>query len=178
MTNTIKLEGGGLDSVVCRHYNLLGDIFHHDAEKNGNYHIDGVRGHINIRAINRNIGGLDVKRPHGQQGFFDGRGVLIQDLSKVRRRFLDGKLYLHFTHLERSSGRNQDSAVPKRELKYRRELGIEFPKDFYYPEVFFRPRLEMIPSPWLPAPRFYKLLGSAINYPRSIKKVLLSKSGY
>jgi len=52
--------------------------------------------------------------------------------------FLEEK-YLHASFLTRSS-------KDLKKIKY--EIGEIFPKDFYYPEVFFKPRPDIVPSPW------------------------------
>jgi glycosyltransferase involved in cell wall biosynthesis len=169
-------QGESLDTVVVGYYNLLGDIFHYDSEKNGDYKIDNIKGHITIRAINMEISGLNVSKPHGQQGFFDGNGKLIQDLPKERRKFIKGKSYLHFTHLSRSS--EYDFNVPKRLKKQRKELGQVFPLDFFYPEVFFRPQPTFVPSPWNISPSIYELRAKIISPLRDLKKSLLRSSGY
>ena len=140
-------KGRYLESIVSRHYNIVGDIYHFQEEKAGMYDIDGEKGHLNLRFINRKIPGLSFKKPHGQQGLFDNKGFLIQERSKKRRIHL-GLSYLHFTNVIRSSSRDKDKDVPKRKIKMKYELGKSFPFDFYYPEVFFRPRPNYVPNPW------------------------------
>jgi hypothetical protein len=36
----------------------------------------------------------------------------------------------------------------QRSKKNKHEIGIPVPLDFYYPEVFFRPRPKIVPSVW------------------------------
>ena len=79
---------------------------------------------------------------HGVWGLTDEDGKMIQDRNTFK--IIDAP-YLHATNLRRSS---KDANVIKRAKKYRFELGESFPKDYYYPEVFFRDRPDSITSPW------------------------------
>lgn len=149
LTDFIRQSNNKYESVVNGYYNIVGDIFHYQEEAAGMYVIDDARGHINIRAVNRNITGLHFSKPHGQQGLYDGSGVLIQERNIDERYHIKEKAYLHFTNVVRSSSRAGDSKVPKRKIKLKYELGNSFTRDFYYPEVFFRERPDIIPSPWM-----------------------------
>jgi len=144
---TIKSRGKNLESIVNPYYNIVGDIFHYQEEEAGMYQIDDKAGHINIRAINRNIPGLHFDKPHGQQGLYDENEILIQDRSKKQRIFVDAP-YMHFSNVIRSMDRGNDLQVPKRDLKLKYDLGIVFPKDFKFPEVFYQSKPEIVPSPW------------------------------
>lgn len=180
LTTFIKREGNDYDSVVSKNFNIVGDIYHYQGPKAGMYVIDKARGHINIRAINRNIDGLRFARPHGQQGLFDARGKLIQERSSKKRKHIKNPAYLHFTNMLRSFSYNEDAKVPKRKIKKKYDLGIAFPLDFYYPEVFFRPRPAVVPSPWVKMGRRYKLR-AYFETPIKVfkRKFFLSrKSGY
>ena len=146
--SVIEEKGKHLDSIVSRHYNIVGDIYHFQDEIAGGYVIDGKRGFLNIRATNRGIPGINFSKPHGQQGIFDGNGVLIQEREKQKKVFIDKCSYLHFTNVLRSKSLEKDILVPKRKMKLKYELGHSFPKDFYYPEVFFRPRPLLVPNIW------------------------------
>ena len=103
---------------------------------------------------------------------------MIQDRDKDKIRFLDAP-YIHATYMSRGGSRSEDKNVIKRAQKYKYELGIPFPYDFYYPEVFFRRKPEIVPSPWLKMDsRFYAR--ALVETPlRKIKRrVLKPKSGY
>ncbi len=167
-----------IESIISPYYNIVGDIYHFQEEAAGNYMIDDKKGHYNIRLINRNIPGLHLEKPHGKQGFFDERGKLIQDRSRDKRRFLNLP-YLHFTNMIRSNSIINDLEVPKRNIKYKYEIGESFPLDFYYPEVFFVVRPNIVPSPWEKMNKDY-YSKSAIQTPlRKIKRRLMKrKSGY
>ncbi len=177
--STINERGDLLDSIVNRYINLVGDIYHHQDDSAGQYKIDGKKGYLTIRAMNRNIEGLNVGRPHGQQGFFNKEGILIQQMDPKRRVFLDKFTNLHFTNLPRSS-RQFDEKVPKRKMKYKYELGKSFPLNFYYPEVFFREYPKIVDSPWIRRSSKYIMRASIETPLKSLKRRLLVnlKSGY
>jgi len=178
VVRTIQKEGDLLESIANRYYNIVGDIYHYQEETAGRYEIDGRRGHLTIRAMSRNIPGLHIAKPHGQQGFFDRNKTLIQERPKKSRKFLDVP-YLHLTHLPRSSSKEKDLKVPKRNIKLKHELGISFPSDFYYPEVFFRSRPLMVPSPWEKMDKSFLFKAALLTVPRKIKRRLIKgSSGY
>ena len=147
LTGFIRDNGDKYESVVVPTTNLVGDIYHYQEEEAGMYKIDGRVGHLTIRFINRSIPGLYTAKPHGQHGYYDENNILIQGRTPAKRMFVD-RSYMHLTHLIRSSGLMEDRKVPKRDIKYKYELGRPFPKDFYFPEVFFRPKPEIVASSW------------------------------
>ena len=73
---------------------------------------------------------------------------MIQDRDPKKIVFVDAP-YMHFSLLPRGGKRIDDTKVIKRVQKLKYELGEPFPKDYYYPETFFRPRPKFIPSPWV-----------------------------
>lgn len=142
----VNKDGDNLESIVVPTINLVGDIFHYQEKSAGKYKFGDRAGHYNLRAINRNIPGLHSEGKHGVWGWADGEGRMIQDINPKKMAFIDAP-YLHATHLERA-GDGKDSDVVKRKMKLKHEIGKSFPKDFFYPEVFFRPRPEIVESPW------------------------------
>lgn len=172
LVETILKEGDKLETIVNPYYNLVGDIYHYQEESAGRYQIDGRCGHVTIRAINRKIPGLHLKKPHGQQGFYDNRGNLIQERPISKRKFLDIP-YLHFTNMRRSFSAQEDSRVPKRNAKYKYELGISFPADFKYPEVFYKFHPEIVSSPWVKMSRQYFWRAGLETVLKKIKRKLL-----
>ena len=181
LRRTIEKRGDRLDSIGCSYFNLIGDIYHYQDESQGRYTIGGTVGHITIRAVNRSIPGLHFGRPHGQIGIFDGEGVLIQDLPRSRRVMLEKKAYLHFTHLPRASSASGDNKVPKRAKKLKYEIGKSFPLDFYYPEVFFRGKPDIIPSPWQKMDKSFIRRAKFVTPAKSIKRKVFGygkKTGY
>ncbi len=180
VTNFVRQRGNDYESIVNHYFNIVGDIFHHQEEEAGMYKIDGIKGHINIRFVNRKIPGLCFAKPHGQQGLYDENGILIQEREKTKRYHFDKRMYLHFTNVIRSSNLKKDWSVPKRNKKLKFELGRSFPFDFYYPEVFFKPKPDIVQSPWEKRDAEF-VFKSILLYPlkyikRRIK--ILEKTGY
>lgn len=174
----INDKGDQLDSIVTKYINLVGDIYHFQADSVGRYNIDSHRGFLTVRAMNRRIDGLNVGKPHGQQGFFNGQGNLVQHLDPKKRVHIDGFTNLHFTNLIRSS--SGDEKVPKRIMKHKFELGESFLPDFYYPEIFFKPRPKIVPSPWQNRDAGYVFRAELESPLKCLKRSFLTsnKSGY
>lgn len=172
-------SGSKYDCIVTKYINAVGDIFHYQDESAGKYEIKGRKGFLTIRAINRNnIRGLAIAKPHGQQGFYDVKGNLIQDRNENRMLFMEKPGFLHFTNLPRSD-RDNDFRVPKRKMKYKYELGRPFQPDFYYPEVFFRKRPEFVQNPWVKRDSLYFVRAGIETPLRSIKRrIYKTRSGY
>ena len=147
VTDFIRTSGGQYESVVVPTVNVVGDMFHYQERQAGKYNLLGKVGHYNLRAINKDIPGLKSLGRHGIWGWADGDNKMIQDRDQSKIKFLDAP-YLHTTHLRRSGIRRKDREVIKRIRKYKYEIGNLFPLDYYYPEVFFRPRPNVVPSPW------------------------------
>ena len=178
IVKTIQKEGDKLETIVNSYYNIVGDIYHYQEKKAGRYSIDGKVGHLTIRAMNMKIPGLHLENPHGTQGFFDGKGKLIQERPRKKRKFIDAP-FMHFTHMVRSSTFEKDLDVPKRKIKQKIEIGESFPLDFHYPEVFFRPKSDIVPSSWSTMSKDY-FIKALIQTPlRKFKRrVWQGKTGY
>jgi glycosyltransferase involved in cell wall biosynthesis len=171
--NTINNGGKNVESVVVPTVNPVGDIFHYQEVSAGRYKFGGRVGHYNLRAVKRNIPGLHSQGVHGVWGWADGDGKMIQDRDTYK--FIDAP-YLHTTNLRRSL---LDKKVIKRKKKYRFEIGMEFPKDFYYPEALFRDRPDFIESPWrtmLPAFKLRAYIETPLR--RLKRKLWQGSSGY
>ncbi|MBI4058749.1 glycosyltransferase [Candidatus Microgenomates bacterium] len=147
VVDAINNKDSTIESVVVPTINLLGDIYHYQEEKAGRYHLAGRNGHLNLRGVNRHIPGLKSDKPHGSWGWVDEEDKMIQYRDPQKVFFVDAP-YLHATHLPRSLARTGDILVPKRAHKLKYEIGIEFPRDFYYPEVLFKARPAIVSSPW------------------------------
>ncbi|RJR28746.1 glycosyltransferase [Candidatus Microgenomates bacterium] len=175
----IDFSGNKYESIVTRYQNAIGDIYHFQNEKAGKYAIDGVVGHLTIRAMSMSIPHLHTSKPHGQNGYFDGKGILVQNRPAQRRVHLKGVGYMHFTHLMRSSGRDLDAMVVKRKNKYKFESGLPVSRDFYYPEVFFRPKPAVVPGVWEANSLSYKTRALLEYCPRQAKRRFIKgRSGY
>lgn len=146
LRNNLEKVGNNKDCVVVPNYMLIGDIFHYQEKAAGKYKIGGRMGHYNIRAI-RKTEGLHIEGIYPNEAYVTKDGIKIQDLGKERILFLD-EPYLHASFLKRSS-------KDRKKIKY--EIGENFPKDFYYPEVFFKSRPSIVPSPWRTMDSGYKL---------------------
>lgn len=129
------------ESIVVRTINPVGDIYHYLPETAGQYQIAGKRGHLNLRAFSKKIPGLHLGGVYPREAYFDNENRPIQERDGVK--FLDVS-YLHLTHLARSS----EEGVVAGNRKVRYEMGKAFPSDYYYPEVFFKERPAIIPTPW------------------------------
>ncbi len=174
----IRRRGAVLETIISPYYNLVGDIYHYQKESSGRYKIDNFYGHVSIRAIKRSIPGLHFAKPHGTQGLFDGSGVLVQSRSIKNRIYAKGR-YLHFTNVRRSTAKVKDFEVPKRGAKFKYELGVSFPRDFYYPEIFFRERPSIVELPWEARSRKYWLISLGLVLPKRIKNLVSKKKvGY
>lgn len=164
LVTLIRKEGGYLDSIVSPYFNIIGDIYHFQEEFAGLYKIGDKEGHLSIRAINLKIPGLHVDKPYGEEGYYDGDGVLVQQRTEKRRKFLDAP-YLHFTHMRRSS-------KPRdwQKKKYKIELGEKFVKDFKFPGVFYMDRPSMVPPVWGQMSLNKRLVAAIITPLRKIKR--------
>ncbi|MEK7092225.1 MAG: glycosyltransferase [Patescibacteria group bacterium] len=172
-------KGKEIESIVVPTINLIGDIYHYQEEAAGQYHLAGKSGHFNLRAVNRSIPGLHSAGPHGKWGWVDGDNRMIQNRSAQKILFVDAP-YLHATFLPRTVSREKDLLVPKRVHKFKYELGIPFPSDFYYPEVFFRPRPGIVPFPWIKRSTNYTIRASIETPFKKLKRRLIkgTKVGY
>lgn len=174
----IKEKGRKYDSIVIPTINVIGDMYHYQEEAAGNYTLAGRTGHLAIRAISRAIPGLRSLGRHGIWGWVDENETQIQDRDQSRIHFIDAP-YLHTTFLPRGANRNFDSDVLKRSFKRKYEIGIEFPSDYYYPEVFFRPRPGIVPNVWEKMTSDFKMRAQIETPLKKIKRRALPKKiGY
>lgn len=180
LIDIIQSKGQELDSIVSKYVNVVGDIFHFQEERAGQYKIDGKKGQLTIRAMNMHIPNLHAANPHGTQAYLDENEVPIQNMNKKRRMFQKELGYIHFTHLIRSDSLQEDLKVPKRNIKYKKELGTPFPLDYFYPEVFFKPRPKIVASPWVTMDTEFKVKSQLLTPLRKLKRMLIPnrKSGY
>jgi len=145
--NEIDKKGGKLESLVVPTVNAVGDIYHYQEEAAGNYHLAGKVGHLALRAVSMSIPGLSSAKPHGTWGWVDSSGKMVQDRDKSKIKFINAA-YLHTTFLQRAGSTEAESRVPKRSQKRKHEIGISLPRDYFYPEVFFKERPDIVPSVW------------------------------
>jgi hypothetical protein len=136
----------------------VGDIFHYQEESAGRYSLAGKKGHVSLRFL-RNVGGLKVRGTYPYEFYTADNKRPIQEVRKIE--FTDIP-YLHLTHLSRSS---QDAKI-----KEKAEIGISFPLDFYYPEVFFGEKPNLVPSPWKRLGGRNLIKAALATPPRKIKR--------
>lgn len=176
LVSEIQDSGDQIESIVVPTYNLVGDIYHYQEQSAGQYRFGNLKGHYNLRAVNRKIPGLHSYGQHGVWGWVDKNNNMIQNRSEIK--FVDAP-YLHATHLPRAMEKKGESLVPKRAQKLKHEIGIEFPPDFYYPEVLFRPRPGIVPSVWFKMSSGFRARAYFEAPLKKIKRRLLSaKVGY
>ena len=163
VVNTINQKSDKYESIVVPFYNVVGDIYHYQPQKAGRYEILEKKGHLTIRAINTRINGLHVGGAYGSEGYLDENNIPIQQRSPERILFIDAP-FLHLTHLKRSRIDTHGK------LKY--ELGISVPENFLYPEVFYKGRPKIVPSPFKNRSKKYTIL-SLLNTPyRNVKRMI------
>lgn len=149
VVSLINQKGGSIDAIVVPFYNAVGDIYHYQAQDAGEYEIKGMKGHLTIRAINCHIPGLHLANPYGKEGYVDQEEKPIQQRDPDRLVFLNAS-FLHMTHLKRSFKNDHN--------KFKYDLGLEFDKDFHFPEVLYLNRPNSIPSPWSKRSKLYEIL--------------------
>ena len=166
------------DSIVVRTNNLVGDIYHRLPESVGKYTLVGDTGHLALRFMNlKTIPGLNTQRPHGQQGYFDKQGTLVQDRNPKKIKFID-VYYHHATHLVRSSSHQLDKQVIKRGFKLKYDLGRKVNK-FQIPEVFFSKKPKIVPTVTQKASLFFWIKSGVLTPLRFVKRIFFNKKqGY
>jgi len=155
--DTIRKEGAKLESIVVPTINMVGDMFHFQEKHAGRYYLAGKVGHYNLRAINRKIIGLHGQGEHGVFMWADDKNRRIEWRDRNKIKFLNAP-YMHVTHLKRSGETAGDKLVYKRAKKLKYEIGISTPRDYFYPEVFFRTRPSVVRSPWETPSIWYKFI--------------------
>lgn len=174
----INKKGNKIESIVVPMIYPIGDIYHKQEEAAGRYELAGRKGHISLRAVNRKIPGLSSSNPHGTWGWTDTDGRMIQDRDAQKILFIDAP-YMHFSHLPRAGSSQDEKKVIKRPQKLKFELGEDFPKDYYYPEVFFRQKPDIVASPWERMDMEFYLKAAVLTPFRKIKRRMWQgKVGY
>lgn len=174
VTDLIQNEGDQLDSIVVPTVNMIGDIYHYQEKEAGRYNLAGRIGHYATRAINRKIIGLHGQGEHGVFMWADDRDKRIEWRDRSKIKYLDAP-YIHTTHLKRSDSVSSDMRVYKRAKKLKYEIGIETPKDFFYPEVFFRERPDFVKSPWERMSTVYRLKSAVVTPLKKFRRRYLMK---
>lgn len=172
IVEVVNDRGDDLYAIITPVINVIGDIYHYQSEDAGQYEILGKKGHFNIRAINRNISGLHIKNDYPLEGFYDKKGILIQESGEEKLVFAKNSL-MHFTYLPRSSGKGKDNEVIQRKQKIKYELGNQFTKSFQYPEVFYLIPPSFVITPWKKRSKKYLVRASIETIIKKIKRRFL-----
>ena len=136
--------------VVVRAWNLVGDVYHYHPESihyHWPYAHKDYKGWANLRVFRKSIPGLHIKGDYPLEAYCDKYETPIQNYGGERLLFLRNR-YLHATYLTRSDTRERDKGVLNRLKKSKMELGFSFPKNFKYPEAFYKKTPSIVPSPW------------------------------
>ena len=144
--NTDKSDWG----IVVRAWNFVGDVYHYHPESihyHWPYAPKKFKGWANLRVFRKSVPGLHVKGKYPLEAYCDRDDTPIQNYGQKHLLFLKNR-YFHTTYLTRSDTRERDKGVLNRLKKSKMELGFSFPKNFKYPEVFYKKRLNIISSPW------------------------------
>ena len=165
----IEKSDSNIETIVVPNVNLVGDIYHHLSSSDGRYTFGKLIGNYALRAIKRSISGLNSKGRHGVWGWADENNNQIQNRNTYK--FIDAP-YIHTTFLPRGEGREDDVKVPKRAKKLKYEIGVEFKKDFFFPESLFKEKPKFIISPWKKMPFAYRLRATIETPLKKIKRML------
>lgn len=158
-----------IESIFVPTINLVGDIFHYQGPEAGRYKFGNKVGHYNLRAVNLKIPGLHSQNPHGTWGWVDTHNKMIQERGSDKVVFVDAP-YLHASFIGRGENRKADEEVLKRSKKFKYEIGENFPPDFYYPEVLFRDKSDIVESPWCTTSLSFKFRALMETPLRKIKR--------
>jgi glycosyltransferase involved in cell wall biosynthesis len=174
----VKAHGDRIESIVVPTINAVGDVFHYMEKGAGRYTFGNRVGHYNLRAVNRSIPGLHSLGVHGVWGWADVDGKMVQDRDQAKIKFIDAP-YFHTTFLRRGGARGDDLIVSKRPKKLKYEIGLSFPKDYFYPESFFINKPDFVKSPWEGVTNSYKVRAFIETPLRKIKrKMIRGGAGY
>lgn len=154
----IKKESKNKLGVVVKTGMCVGDIYHFQDEKAGEYIIGNKQGHYNIRFYKK-IKGYRWLNPYPNEAYTDKNGIPIQE--KPEQLIYTDFLYWHMRHLQRSSifqNRN-----------YKLEIGYKVDKKLI-PDVFTKKRPSFISSPLVEhSPKEY-LISSILTPLRKLKR--------
>ena len=148
LTKAIRMAKAEKEAIVVGQWICVGDVFHYSKEmvefKHKQY--PWIKGFRLTRAIKK-IEGLHCIGLYGYESYADKEGVNISYWDKKRLTFIMNKFF-HLTYLPRSSSIKKDREVMMRAPKRHFYQGKPFPKNMYYPEVFYKKRPDFILSPW------------------------------
>ena len=145
--------------IVVRAWNLVGDVYHYHPESTRYrwpFAPKDYKGWANLRVMRKSVV-KDIKGDYPLEAYCDENGIPIQNNRQKHLVFLKNR-YFHTTYLTRSDSRRRDKNVLNRLKKLKMELGSSFPKNFKYPEVFYKKRPKIVASPWTKRSNFEYLV--------------------
>ena len=166
------IKSGKYEGVVVGRYDLLGDIYHHQSELVGAYHLFGRKGHLVIRALNKDrLPQLHLAGNYPLEGYYDQNNIEVIYHNPTNYYFTRGRLY-HAMYLKRSS--NDQNVFNRGKYKYEKGYAINEPP----PEVFFSQTPTFIPSPLHKRSFFYELIAFLITPLKKLKRRYFDNSNY
>lgn len=159
LLQTITQAKKEIIGVVVKALLPIGDLYHHQEEKAGRYKLLGRRGHYNIRAYRR-VSGYQWQGVYPLEAYCDENGHSI-NAKDDQLIFLEGFAYWHLRHLHRSSVKGR---TIKLEIGKKTSLSL--------PEVFFKDRLAVVPSPWVNFSKTEYLAASILTPFRKMKRFI------
>jgi glycosyltransferase involved in cell wall biosynthesis len=167
----LKERGDNLEGIVVSRYDLLGDIYHFQDEKVGEYNLFGKRGHVVLRLINkRKIPGLHVEGIYPYEGYYDKNGLEIINHKPDVFEFTKDKLF-HAMYLKRSSGGANLKNTFHRS-KWKIEKGNKIANQTNIPEVFKMPRPNIVADSGKKRSLWYESLATVITPVKKTKRKL------
>lgn len=136
LVKTAKSVRSNIVGIVVPAVVPVGDLFHFQPEKAGKYRLLGKVGQLNLRGYNKKSG-WRWQGIYPMEAYVDKRGVPIQH--NEQNLVMLQNPYWHLTHLPRSP--KDTHGKRKFEIGVKRKLDL--------PEVFFRTRPRIVPTPWV-----------------------------
>lgn len=161
LINTMDTAQKDKSAIVVRSRICVGDIYHCQPESAGKYNIGGRKGHINIRAY-RKLTNYHWAGKYPDEAYVGPQGIPVQD--EQDKLIFVNSYYWHLRHLSRSS----------RFFNKKRKLEIGMPIDrILLPEVFWKRRPTIVPSPWIKLTDKENFIATLVNPLRKIKRQIL-----
>ncbi|MFC1653802.1 glycosyltransferase [Patescibacteria group bacterium] len=161
----LKATKKNYKTIAVRRYDLIGDVYHKQAETVGMYNLYGQKGHLVTRLFNTSkLEGLHLKGDYPNEGYFTSDNKSTRHINTKDAYITKNRLY-HSMYLKRSS--LNESKIFNRG-KYRIETGIKI-KDSL-PEIFYKKRPKFIPDPLRKRSIGYEVLASLITPIKNLKR--------
>jgi len=160
--------------IVVPAWNLINDLYHFHPESQDfqwPYAPRERKGWMNLRFIRRDIPGLHLEGDYPDEAYCLKGGKALQELGEKRLGFLENR-YFHLTYLKRSSLRGESSWGLKRGPRKIPEIGRRLPKLVSFPEVFYLPKPEIVPSCWRKPPLRDKIKAVILTPLKWLKRLI------